>query len=79
MSRKGVSSHGVISQMNLTFAFFQSIRNELQLRTEHARKKKVWRGYEGEERRLCTLPAAGGTSQLFAIITCFDGKSCLYP
>lgn len=59
MSRKGVSSHGIISQMNLIFVSLQSIRNELQFGAEHARKKKVWMGNEGEERRLCTLPARG--------------------
>lgn len=43
------------------------------------------RGNEGKERRLCTLPVeggeggGGGNPQLFSIITCFDGKSCLYP
>lgn len=50
---------------------------------EHARKKKVWRGNTGEERRLYSLLVwgreEGRNPQLFAIITCFDGKSCLYP
>lgn len=55
MSKRGVSSHGVISQVNLIFASLQSIRNELQSGNKHARKK-VWRGNKGAERRLCTLP-----------------------
>lgn len=41
MSRKGVSSHGVISQMNLISASLQRVGDELQLGTEHARKMKV--------------------------------------
>lgn len=62
MSKRGVSSHGVISQVNLIFASLQSIRKELQLGNEHARKK-VWRGNKGAEWRLCTFPVEqrGGT------------------
>lgn len=64
VSRRGVSSHGVISQMNLISASLLSVRDELQLGTEHARKK-VWRGNEGEEKRLCTLPELEGEPPTF--------------
>lgn len=77
VSRKGVSSHGVISQINLFFAFLWSIRNEPQLRTEHARKVKVW-GSEEEGEKTVLLPGEEKNPS-FCCIACFDSKSCLYP